>query len=243
MSLWAMLRQELGGCLDLFLPPACHFCHASLARGHSDAPICSDCRSRLPVLTACCQRCAKPFATLVTAGHLCESCLRVPPPFVKVYVLGSHDHPLREVIHRLKYRNQVGLAHVLGQLLTTCLPTGTAIWRPDLIIPVPLHRSRLKQRGYNQALEMARPIGKSLDRPIASRVLLRQRVTPPQQGLTLAERQANLQQAFACASPLAGQSVLLIDDVMTSGATVSECSRALLAAGVDEVRVAVVCRA
>jgi ComF family protein len=111
------------------------------------------------------------------------------------------------------------------------------------VIPVPLHRARLRSRGYNQALQLARQIGRQLDVPVAADLLRRTRATAPQQGLTAAARHGNLRGAFAVHRPLGGQRVLLVDDVMTTGTTARECAAALRAAGAASVDVAVLGRA
>jgi ComF family protein len=116
-------------------------------------------------------------------------------------------------------------------------------WRPDLLVPVPLHPRRLRQRSYNQALLLARELGRNLSLPVASRLLQRRHPTPPQRGLSARVRFHNLRGAFALERPLAGERILLVDDVMTTGATTSECTRTLLAGGGGEVAVAVLGRA
>jgi ComF family protein len=119
------------------------------------------------------------------------------------------------------------------------LPT----FRPELILPVPLHVQRLRQRGYNQSLLLARQLGKRWKIPVAPRRLIRTRPTTPQQELPLTVRQQNLRTAFALTTPLHGETVLLVDDVMTTGATVRECAQVLKSGGAGEIVVAVLGRA
>ena len=238
-----VLQRQVIACLNLLLPPACHFCGVAYHPAPDAVPICSACHSAIKPLSARCELCARPFATLNSATHVCETCLRHPPPFQRVLALGRHEDPLKTAIHRLKYRNQPGLANVLGQLLGACLQAAPDFAPPDMILPVPLHHRRLRQRGYNQALEIARPISRTLKAPVARHGLQRLRPTPPQQGLPLRERQRNLAKAFACTAPLTDQRILLLDDVMTTGTTVRECCRTLLAAGARKIEVAVICRA
>ena len=221
MSFWAMLRGEIRAGIDLLLPPACHFCGGLLASPTDSIALCTACRQALPHLEASCRRCARPFASLTPTSHLCEPCLRTPPPFTRVYAVGRHAGLLQENIHRFKYRNQLILARTFARLLGRELEA--AAFRPDLVLAVPLHPGRLRRRGYNQALELARPLAKLLDTPLEIDRLQRRRRTPPQQGLTLAERKANLKDAFVCTAPVSAKRVLLVDDVMTSGATVSAC--------------------
>jgi ComF family protein len=146
-------------------------------------------------------------------------------------------------VHQFKYRGDFSLDRPLGGLLATVLETSGRDFLPDLIVPVPLHLSRLRQRGYNQSLLLARVLGRRWRKPVPGRLLVRLRPTSPQQGLKAVQRRLNLKGAFATRSALAGQKVLLIDDVMTTGATARECSRTLLSAGAGEVVVAVIGRA
>jgi ComF family protein len=146
-------------------------------------------------------------------------------------------------MHRFKYRGTVQLDRPLGTLLAERIEQAENPFRPDLIVPVPLHLSRLQQRGYNQSLLLARQLGKRWQVPVAPRLLVRNRPTPPQQGLSVAIRQQNLRGAFALTTPLQKERVLLIDDVMTTGATVRECAKTLLCGGAAVVEVAVIGRA
>jgi ComF family protein len=150
---------------------------------------------------------------------------------------------IKDAVHHLKYRNQLTLAKPLGQLLGKVIASTDNGFVPDHIIPVPLHPDRLRERGYNQALEVARPIARQLGIPIDTTLLQRSRKTQQQQGLSAAERKRNLRNAFTLAARVSKLKILLIDDVMTTGETVRECSRTLLTGGVEEVQVAVVCRA
>ncbi|NOR49989.1 MAG: ComF family protein, partial [Desulfuromonadales bacterium] len=148
-----------------------------------------------------------------------------------------------DAVQRLKYRNQVTLARPLGQLLGKVVEEAGSDFGPDCIVPVPLHPNRLRQRGYNQALEVARPIAQQLNVSIDTGLLQRIRKTPPQQGLSAIERRSNLRNAFDLTTTPSVRRILLVDDVMTTGETVRECCRTLRAGGVREVQVAVVGRA
>ncbi|MDT8443776.1 MAG: ComF family protein [Desulfuromonadales bacterium] len=168
--------------------------------------------------------------------------MKRPPSFSIVHAAGLYQGSLKEAVHKLKYRNQLPLAKPLGQLLGKCVAAAASI-APDLIIPVPLHPSRLRQRGYNQALEVARPIAQQLTVPLVTTLLQRSRNTPQQQGLSAIERRSNLRNAFTLSAEAQALKILLVDDVMTTGETVRECSRMLLSGGAKEVQVAVVGRA
>jgi ComF family protein len=168
--------------------------------------------------------------------------LRQPPPFARVHAVGPYAGTLREAVQRFKYHGQLPLERPLGALLSaTVLATGGR--RPDLVIPVPLHKTRLRERGYNQALQLARQVGRQLKVPVNPELLRRSLVTTPQQGLDAVTRSSNLRGAFAITTQLTGRHLLLVDDVMTTGATARECAGVLRKAGAASVEVAVLGRA
>jgi len=234
------MRRSLADLLNLLLPPACPLCGGESGR----AGICPGCLGGIhPVVSPCCPRCVLPYPTEDGTDHLCESCLRRSPPFEWVWAAGVYEGTLRQAVHHFKYRGAVDLDRPLGQLLLATLKTTGSPFHPDLLIPVPLHRSRLSERTYNQSLLLAKVIGKEWRLPVASRQLLRIRATSPQQGLDAKVRRINMKGAFALRNPLDGENVLLIDDVLTTGATAAECSRILLDGGAARVGVAVLGRA
>jgi ComF family protein len=236
----AMLRAECLGMLDLLLPAACPGCGALLP-DPSGSSLCPPCLLGIkPITDPSCPRCSLPYATLGGESHPCEGCLRDPPPFTVVHARGLFDEGWRQLIHRFKYDGKFLLDQALGLQLLQALPEELS---PDLLVPVPLHPGRLRERSYNQALLLARVLGRRLRRPVPSRLLQRVRATPPQQGLTAEARRRNLKGAFALRGKLHGERVLLVDDVLTTGATVRECSRVLVEGGAAEVQVAVLARA
>ncbi|MDT8441635.1 MAG: ComF family protein [Desulfuromonadales bacterium] len=243
MSLLARLRPSLLACLDLLLPPVCLFCGSSTLPPRPAPSLCAVCRAALDPTVSACRRCETPFHSFAPGRHLCQTCLCHPPAFSRVYPVGLHRPPLQTAIHGYKYREQLLLADLFGRLMSERLLQETELPVFDLVVPVPLHARRLRQRGYNQALELARPVARRLAVPCDGHALQRVRATPPQQGLNRDQRRRNLRAAFRCRRQLPGAVVLLVDDVMTSGATADACSRALLTAGADEVHVAVLARA
>ncbi len=245
MLLLRSLRHELSGLLELFFPTTCPWC-GTLPAHQDEQNFCLSCSQDIqPVSSPYCPRCLLPYPPDKGHNHLCQSCLLEPPPFLKVESVGLYQGALRQAVHRFKYRGEFSLDRSLGNLMGKALETSTSspTFRADLLVPVPLHQKRLRERGYNQSLLLARVLGCRWKIPVSSRFLVRIRPTLPQQGLKAAERRRNLRGAFQVRGSLDGEKVLLIDDVMTTGATAHECSRSLLTAGAGEVCVAVLGRA
>ncbi len=163
-----------------------------------------------------------------------------PPSYVKVYAVGVYEQSLRQAIQRFKFNGGIGLDRSLGRLLEQTIDADLSI---DLVIPIPLHRKRLQQRSYNQALLLAREFAGIRTLTVVNDLLLKIRETESQLGLSAKERMKNLQGAFALQRKVSGKKILLVDDVMTTGATVETCSRVLLEGGAAEIRVAVIGRA
>ncbi len=241
--MWANLRRALSAGVDLFLPPACLLCGQLLPPGFDPQEFCAECQASMPPLgRSHCSCCSQPFPAS-SSQHLCATCLQRPPAFSIVHAACSYQERVKDAIHQLKYRNQVNLAEPLGKLLGKSLEVAEVSFKPDCIIPVPLHPGRLKKRGYNQALEISRPLARKMQVPIDTTLLQRTLKTPPQQGLTAAERRSNLRNAFIVTTTTSARKILLVDDVMTTGETVRECSRVLMKNNIAEVQVAVIGRA
>jgi len=240
---WRCLRAYLKDGFDWLLPPACQLCGKSLPDA-GEPHLCSTCLARfLPLESPRCPCCLLPHVTPDGADYLCEGCLRTPLPITGVVALGLYEAGLREAVHRFKFRNAIGLQRPLGMLLSEKLATRWGNDPPDGVVAVPLHRSRLRQRGYNQSLLLAQELERRLGVELIRGLLSRQVATAAQQGLPLLERQHNVKGAFSVERPLQGERLLLVDDVMTTGATVRHCAQSLLAAGAGAVEVAVLARA
>lgn len=201
--------------------------------------ICPACLDDLPWLGTACRQCALPLAE---ADRLCDQCLHSPPAFSQVVAPFLYRFPLDSVIPAFKYQHKLTYGRLMARLLLQAVEhhyreQDQAL--PDLLLPLPLHRARQAQRGYNQALELARPIARQLAIPLDRRNLLRRRATTSQQGLNAEQRRHNLQDAFICRYPeqLHGKHLALLDDVVTTGTTVDEASRTLLGAGAASVSV------
>lgn len=239
----AGLRAGLSGLLDLLLPPACPLCGGRLPDAGNDFA-CPACLAALPLpQTSHCPRCALPYALPPGSNHLCETCLRREPPFVWVRCLGLYEGNLRDAVVRFKFQGAVDLDRPLAGLLATRLADVRREFRPELLIAVPLHRWRLQMRTYNHALLLARELGRLWKIPAPARLLRRIRSTAPQQGLPASVRRRNVKEAFALRKRLDGERVLLVDDVLTTGATARACAATLLAGGAGQVGVAVLARA
>jgi ComF family protein len=223
------------------LPPICHLCSKPLSN-EDETDFCLTCQQNIPPIpAAACRRCALPYPTDISDDHLCGDCLNEKKPlFERVISAGIYDGTLKEAIHRFKYRDKINLDRPLAELLIAEL---TGLKLPDLIMPVPLHKNRLRQRTYNQSALLARLLAKKLGRPLRLHQLIRNHDTPPQQGQSATDRKKNLKNAFALSAPLQGENILLVDDVLTTGATVRECCRALHKNGSGSITVAVLARA
>lgn len=227
--------QTIDTLLAWLLPPQCTLCGAA---GAERLPLCAGCRDDLPWLRTACRLCAQPLPVAGVCGH----CLRGPPPQDAAYATFRYAPPLDRLVQGLKFGRRLGLARLTGALLAQAA-TAQQWPRPDLLIPVPLHDARLRQRGYDQAQVLAREVGQRLDIPVDWRAGRRLRATAPQSGLDRASRQRNVRGAFAVTRPLAAAHVAVLDDVMTTGATVGALVTAIKRAGVARVDVWTLCRA
>jgi ComF family protein len=226
-------RAFLGGVWRGLLAPDCLLCGAPAGK----TPLCPACAAELPVLpAAACPICLE----ATTHGEPCGACQMRPPPFARAHALLPYVFPVDHLVHTLKYAAHFALARHWGAALAERL---RAAQTPcDRVMPLPLHAGRLAERGYNQALAIARPLARSLGRPLDTRSLQKWRPTSPQSSLAHTERQKNLKGAFACTADLADQDIVLVDDVLTTGATLAEAARTLRLHGARSVSVAVVAR-
>jgi ComF family protein len=233
-----MLESALKQTLTRLYPPTCVLCGAP---GHDGLDLCARCFADLPAVGLCCSSCALPLPATQTADTLCGACQRHPPPFLVCRCAFRYENPLPALISGAKFRARLDLTRVLGQCLAISLRNrGADI--PDLILPVPLHAKRLRERGYNQALEIARTVGRALSTPVEIHSCVRVLATPPQAGLEQKERQRNIRGAFDMVRPVDAGHVAILDDVVTTGSTVSELAKVLLKNGVKRVDVWAVAR-
>jgi ComF family protein len=267
------LDEAVQALLSTLFPADCRICRTPLTRV-SRLPVCNACLDSIhrPDCQTC-ARCGERLESQFAEG-LCGMCRRMEPHFVRASAYGAYDGGLRDLIHLLKYEHVRPVAGILGRMLAEaiedmrpgfsdqCGPAGCTGDTPvahtpvphtpvprrsslPVMVPVPLHRSRLRERGFNQSEEIARAAAKLLPEfEVSTRVLARKRPTESQIGLTRHQRRANLRGAFAVIGPefIAARDVLLVDDVFTTGTTVSECARILLRCGASRVFVVTVAR-
>lgn len=230
------VKQLLNELLDVFLPPICHICHSFIPNAGT-IHICTTCRDSLPLVSSpLCPTCGIPFAG-TGSNHSCGACLTHPPHFDSAMAHFLYEGPIREMIHSFKYNQRTHLRYPLALMALEGLCGYLAVCRPHLIVPVPLHRSRLRQRGFNQAVLLGKALSRQLLIPMVPDALIRARPTEPQINLRATERRANVLGAFSVARPasVAGKRLLLLDDVMTTGSTLDECAKELKKAGADMV--------
>ena len=232
-------------------PADCRLCGFPLIK-ISRFPVCEDCLSAMrPIAGGVCSTCGErlisPYAFSAEGDEpRCGLCRRLAPPFTKAVAYGSYDGGLRELIHLLKYEQVRPAAAVLGRMLHEAIASLDQLPTDLVVVPVPLHKRKLRQRGFNQVELIARAALKlGPERAtLCPNAIERQRETKSQIGLTSHQRRENIRGAFVVARPeeISGHEVLLLDDVYTTGTTVSECARILCCAGASKVWVATVAR-
>ncbi|NOZ52173.1 MAG: ComF family protein [Gammaproteobacteria bacterium] len=221
------------------IPPLCAVCGAP---GHEKLDICIACIAELIRNSHACQRCALPMEAAQSDITLCGHCLRQPPHYDFSYAFALYEPPLDRLIQQLKFNNKLSYAQLLGSLMVTDIARNNGE-PPELIIPVPLHPQRLRQRGFNQALEIARPIAKQLAIPMDTNSCQRTKATTEQSSLSAQQRADNIKGAFTISADISAEHVVIVDDVMTTGNTVSELARTIKKTGVHRVDVWVCARA
>lgn len=223
--------------VEIVYPPACIACGKAIGTPHG---LCATCWTGLAFIERpYCERLGTPFAVDHGMSLVSPAAIADPPVYARARAVARYDDTARILVHRLKYADRLDMARALGAML---LRAGGELAREcDLVVPVPLHRSRLWWRRFNQAMELARPVAAAYAKPLDGALLLRVKRTPPQVGLSRNQRGLNLQGAFRVppeAKPrLKGKRVLLVDDVITTGATANAAARALLRGGASAVDV------
>jgi len=233
-------RPWVTAALDLVFPPLCPVCRSMLGLGRRD-PLCAACWQGLERIRPPWCRCC---GIAIGIEGLCGLCRRQRPRFAYARAAARYGGLVREAIHAFKFGGRRGMADPLGDLVAELGPSALPGATPDLLLPVPLHRRRERERGYNQALLLSRRLERAWGVPVAAGVLVRRGITAPQADLDAPARRRNVRGAFAVTNPEAifGRHVVLVDDVLTTGATAGECARCLLRAGASTVGVLTVAR-
>lgn len=230
-NLLDLLRDATGLLAERLLPNDCFVC------GHAAGPdlVCTACLDVLPHQAQSCPVCAIP----VVGGLICGRCQRQAPAFDATTAALSYVFPVDRLIRALKYRHRLAVAGFFAQVL---LPLAPPEGPPAVIVPMPLHLTRLRQRGFNQAAEIARPLARAWGLPLELNGVWRVRDTAAQASLPWTERRVNMRGAFRCDVSFRGKTVVVIDDVMTTGATLDELARTLKSHGAARVENRVVAR-
>ncbi len=225
--------------LNLIFPPSCALCGGLLTR--NEKYICDDCSMTLPRITGpVCLKCGKEIAD--EEAELCEDCNNHIRSFIKGYPAMNYEEPLRTSIAAFKYHDKKEYGEYFAyEIVRTC---GGKILEegPDVLVPVPVHKNKIKKRGYNQAEILAKELGRRLDIPVDSKILIRTLNTLPQKALNNIERENNLKKAFNSGEKCVKYNkVMLVDDIYTTGATIEACTKVLHDIGVSEVSFTSIC--
>ena len=233
----ARWRDAFDAVVDVLLPPSCAGCDVVLP---GPVCFCDDCALEvLELPTVHCRRCAEPGAFKTS---LCARCTLSAPPWERAFAPFEHEGSLARAIHRFKYEDRSDLSRPLGLLLAATAKDALGSM-PGVLVPLPLHEARFRERKFDQAGLLAAVLGPRLGREVKADWLNRTRDTRRQVGLSEADREANVRGAFTASASVRGHDVVLIDDVLTSGATAREATRALSAAGAGRVFVLTLARA
>jgi ComF family protein len=242
--------KVLNSLINLIYPPRCLICQAFLQDqvtllGGQDLPFCEACFNDFTEITSpICALCGRPFSDGTEQDRICEDCLRKRPSYDFARAPYLYGGALMKAIHELKYAQRSHLADSLGLLLASFAQTWIGELKAPLVMPVPLHPRRLRARGFNQSLLLARGVAAKTGAELDFLSLRRTRFTKPQTELSSEERRKNVRKAFEVVKPEAvkGKTIVLVDDVATTGSTLNECAKALKRAGADRVLCLVLAR-
>lgn len=238
--------------LSSLFPSRCILCRQTVSEFavngavvNKHVEVCSDCFKRLPFNKTCCTSCALPLAEDINDEVLCGRCIKKPPTFDYCYSLFRYEDKIINLVHQLKFSEKISYARSIGEMLFLRLQAEIQLSKekPECLLPVPLHKARLRQRGFNQSIEIARVLAKKLAIPIEYDAVMRQRKTTTQTGLNAKQRQKNIKGAFCVVGEINYKHVLIIDDVVTTGSTVNELARVLKKNKVERVGVLSIARA
>lgn len=224
--------QLIGDGLNWIAPASCIQCNTPLT-SHRVHPCCDICYPSLPFQANACAQCAEPYAGFT---DVCGRCLTAPPSYNACFCPFEYAKPISDMIIRFKYHETPELAGSLAKLLVHEIKQ-IDLPQPELLLPVPMHIKRLRQRGYNQSSLLAAQIGKMLDIPVSYSSLCKAKVTDPQAQQTLKQRKNNVLGSFTLQKKISAKSIAIVDDVVTTGSTAAEIAKILKKNGVDYVQV------
>ncbi|MEA3471411.1 MAG: ComF family protein [Thermodesulfobacteriota bacterium] len=245
MKITCNIREMFSGLTDILFPPRCIICGGSPEEG-GKSPFCSECLSKInfirPPLCPCC---GLQFTDTGGVNHLCGDCISKKPLFSTARALGIYDKILLDTIHLFKYSGKILIGERMGTFMAEHRYDSLNIGEFSLIIPVPLHPKKLRERGFNQSLILGRQLSKKFSIPLDFGTLKRRVDTKPQVNLGKSERIKNVKGAFMVRQKerIAGERILLVDDVYTTGSTVNECARVLIEAKASTVAVLTLAKA
>lgn len=222
--------------LDFILPRACLICRMTTREKHH---LCQPCANELPILTHSCEKCAQYLYSAREKNLICGQCLIKPPPYHKVYALFPYLFPIPRLIAGFKFDARFSYGSMLSRFMLKAVREQWYAHEPlpDLIIPMPLHHKRLKERGFNQALELARPVARALNLQLDYLGVKRIKATQPQSTLPARLRKQNVANAFSSNRIYRGLHIAVVDDVMTTGQTVTALARVLKNQGAARIDV------
>lgn len=237
------LSELLNDVSDIIFPPQCPACAELIPPGNRI--FCSTCRGKISFITgSLCPVCGIPFPDSPAGSHICGNCLTNTPCYTQARGVAVFETVIMDTIHKFKYGRNISVGNTLGSFMADFSFPDFDFSEYSLLVPVPLHIKKLRERGFNQSLLLAKKIGEKYKLPVNFSLLKRCKFTLTQTGLNKAEREKNIKGAFEIADKkkVAGKDIILIDDVYTTGATINECARVLLKAGAQKVAVLTLAR-
>lgn len=238
------VKKILSSFTDVIFPPLCIVC-GTVINETATQSFCAECHRQINIIRSPqCTQCGLPFSNPEGEDHFCGECASTQQYFSVARAVGHYEKALLEAIHKFKYGGKIFVGEVLGRLMAEKEYDSLAVEHYTLIIPIPLHGKRLRERGYNQSLILAKEVARRFSISLDFSILRRNIPTKPQTNLKKKERMANVKGAFEVKNPerIRGQRILLIDDVYTTGSTVRECSRVLLKHHAAEVGILTLAR-
>ena len=237
------VKRLLNDVCDIIFPPQCLSCAENNLP--AEGIFCSSCLEKIRFITgSLCPICGIPFLNSPAEGHICGKCLENNPYYTQARSMASFETIIMEAIHKFKYGRNITIGDALGSCMAAFSFPDFDYSKYSLLIPVPLHIKRLRERGFNQSLLLAQKLGKKYRLPVSFSLLKRRKFTLTQTGLNKKERGKNIKGAFAVLDrqKVSGKNIILIDDVYTTGATINECAKVLLKAGAEQVAVLTLAR-